>query len=152
MRRPREMRHNRQAPTPALPRKRERERASLLSSLSRLRAGLSHMEFSNRSSLRTQGPQRERKALIAAARALASALEQRPFFTFEARGYGSLRSQGRPAERLYEATTDQRTAQFSHICDSPALAGEGGALVRARRPGARMARYLRAGDMKGMAD
>src|ERR1700738_3408138 len=39
------------------------------------------------------------------ARTLASALEQRPFFTFEARGYGSLRSQGRPAERLYEATT-----------------------------------------------
>src|SRR5258705_11600534 len=54
------------------------------------------MEFSNRSSLRTQRPQRERKALIAAARTLASALEQRPFFTFEARGYGSLRSQGRP--------------------------------------------------------
>ena len=73
------------------------------------------MEFSNRSSLRTQGPQRERKALIAAARTLASALEQRPFFTFEARGYGSLRSQGRPAERLYEATTDQRTAQFSYM-------------------------------------
>src|SRR3981189_2748506 len=63
------------------------------------------MEFSNESSLRPQGPQRERKALIAAARTLASALEQRPFFTFEARGYGSLRSQGRPAERLYEATT-----------------------------------------------
>ena len=67
------------------------------------------MEFSNESSLRTQGPQRERKALIAAARTLASALKQRPFFTFEARGYGSLRSQGRPAESLYE------TAQFSHM-------------------------------------
>src|ERR1700676_2530340 len=63
------------------------------------------MEFSNESSLRTQGPQRERKALIAAARTLASALEQRPFLTSEARGYGSLRPQGRPAERLYEATT-----------------------------------------------
>src|ERR1700687_6407087 len=63
------------------------------------------MEFSNESSLRTQGPQRERKALIAAARTLASALEQRPFFTFEARDYGSLRRHGRPAERLYEATT-----------------------------------------------
>src|SRR3981189_1423634 len=63
------------------------------------------MEFSNESSLRTQGPQRERKALIAAARTLASALEQRPFFISEARGYGSLRPQGRPAERLYEATT-----------------------------------------------
>src|ERR1700694_1404352 len=63
------------------------------------------MEFSNESSLRTQGPQRERKALIAAARTLASVLEQRPFFTSEARGYGSLRPQGRPAERLYEATT-----------------------------------------------
>ena len=33
------------------------------------------------------------------------ALEQRPFFTFEARGYGSLRSQGRPVESLCEATT-----------------------------------------------
>jgi len=31
------------------------------------------------------------------ARTLVSALQQRPFFTFEARGYGSLRSQGRPA-------------------------------------------------------
>jgi hypothetical protein len=29
-------------------------------------------------------------------RTLVSALEQRPFFTFEARGDGSLRSQGRP--------------------------------------------------------
>src|SRR5258707_5327996 len=83
------------------------------------RAGLSHMEFSNRSSLRTQGPQRERKALIAAARTLASALEQRPFFTFEARGYGSLRSQGRPAERLYEATTDQRGSIQSYAIALP---------------------------------
>src|SRR5258707_5250014 len=58
------------------------------------------------------------------ARTLASALEQRPFFTFEARGYGSLRSQGRPAERLYEATTDQRTAQFSHM-RSPCACGAG---------------------------
>src|SRR5258705_10297290 len=32
------------------------------------------------------------------ARALVSALEQRPFFTFEARGDGSLRSQGRLVE------------------------------------------------------
>ena len=32
-------------------------------------------------------------ALIAAARILVSALEQRPFFTFEARGDGSLRSE-----------------------------------------------------------
>src|ERR1700682_5036310 len=71
----------------------------------RRKARLSHIEFSNESSLRTQGPQRERKALIAAARTLASALEQRPFFTSAARGYGSLRPQGRPAERLYEATT-----------------------------------------------
>src|ERR1700694_4750359 len=39
------------------------------------------------------------------ARTLASALEPRPFFTSEAKGYGSLRPQGRPAERLYEATT-----------------------------------------------
>src|ERR1700694_271894 len=39
------------------------------------------------------------------ARPLNSALEQRPFFNFEARGDGSLRSQGRPAESLCEATT-----------------------------------------------
>src|SRR5713101_769130 len=36
------------------------------------------------------------------ARNLVLALEQRPFFTFEARGDGSLRSQGRPAESLCE--------------------------------------------------
>src|SRR6266702_4716320 len=42
-------------------------------------------------------------ALIAALRTLVSALEQRPFFTFEARGDGSLRSQGRPAERERDA-------------------------------------------------
>src|SRR6266700_6350778 len=44
-------------------------------------------------------------ALIAAARTLVSTLEPRPFFTFEARGDGSLRSQGRPAEKSCEATT-----------------------------------------------
>src|SRR6266704_371096 len=44
-------------------------------------------------------------ALIAASRTLVSAPEQRPFIHFEARGYGSLRSQGRPAERSCEATT-----------------------------------------------
>src|SRR5712664_3071635 len=38
---------------------------------------------------------------------------------------GSLRSQGRPAERLYEATTDQRTAQFSHMRFPCPQAGEG---------------------------
>jgi hypothetical protein len=64
------------------------------------------MEFSNRSSLRSQGPQRERKALIAAARTLASAFEQRPFSLLRP-GLRSLRSQERSAERLYEATTDQ---------------------------------------------
>jgi hypothetical protein len=45
-------------------------------------------------------------ALIAAARILVSALEQRPFSIFEARGDGSLRSQGRPAESLCEAMTE----------------------------------------------
>jgi hypothetical protein len=44
-------------------------------------------------------------ALIAAPRNPGSALEQRPFFTFEARGDGSLRSQGRPVEGLFEAAT-----------------------------------------------
>src|SRR6266849_7993946 len=36
------------------------------------------------------------------ARTLVLALAQRPFFTFEVRGDGSLRSQGRPAESLCE--------------------------------------------------
>ena len=40
------------------------------------------------------------------ARILVSALEQRPFSIFEARGDGSLRSQGRPAESLCEAMTE----------------------------------------------
>ncbi len=39
------------------------------------------------------------------ARTLVLAVEQRPLFTFEARGDGSLRSQGRPAESLCETTT-----------------------------------------------
>jgi IS30 family transposase len=37
-----------------------------------------------------------------AARNLILALRQMPFFTFKAGGYGSLRSQGRPAESLFE--------------------------------------------------
>src|SRR6478735_337067 len=95
-------------------------------------AGLSHMEFSNESSLRTQGPQRERKALIAAARTLASALEQRPFFTFEARGYGSLRSQGRPAERLYEATTASTYGSIQSYATALPQAGRGVVSSRSR--------------------
>src|SRR5712672_3372866 len=47
------------------------------------------------------------------ARTLVSALEQRPFFTFEARGDGSLRSQGRPAERLCEATSVGRSWSYA---------------------------------------
>src|SRR5258708_15583135 len=69
----------------------------LSSRLSPVAAGLSHMEFSNRSSLRTQGPIRRGLSLRHSSRGLYS--------LFEARGYGSLRSQGRPGERLYEATT-----------------------------------------------
>ena len=63
-----------------------------MTELSRTFIGRGLAQSLGRSSLRTQGPQRERKALIAAAQTLASALQQRPFFTFEARGYGSLRS------------------------------------------------------------
>jgi hypothetical protein len=43
--------------------------------------------------------------------------EQRPFFTFEARADGSLRSQGRPAASLCEARTellDFRAAALTH--------------------------------------
>src|SRR6266581_2428197 len=71
----------------------------------RLSAGLSHMEFSMSRPCERRDPSVNAIALIAAARTLVSALEQRPFFTFGARGDGSLRSQGRPAERLCEATT-----------------------------------------------
>src|ERR1700676_1061620 len=84
------------------------------------------MEFSNESSLRTQGPQRERKGLIAAARTLASALEQRPFLTSEARGYGSLRPQGRPAERLYEATTASTYGSIQLYAIAPRVGGRAG--------------------------
>src|SRR3977135_4253541 len=69
------------------------------------RAGLSHMEFSMSRPCERRDPSVSAIALIAAARALVSALEQRPFFTFGARGDGFLRSQGRPAERLCKATT-----------------------------------------------
>src|SRR5216684_7405184 len=56
------------------------------------------------------------------ARNLVLALEQRPFFTFEARGDGSLRSQGRPADSSCEA--DRINARLdSPICDSPARKG-----------------------------
>ena len=60
------------------------------------------MQFSyvwrfNESSLRTQGPIRRGFSF--------RALEQRPFFIFEARGDGSLRSQGRPGESFRKATT-----------------------------------------------
>src|SRR6267378_5401 len=83
--------------------------------LSRLRAGLSHMEFSNRSSLRAQGPitpglESEKRPLLECRSESLRRRDERFALTL-----GSLRSQGRPAERLYEATTDQRTAQFSHM-------------------------------------
>src|ERR1700730_11043528 len=64
------------------------------------------------------------------ARTLNSALEQRPFFTFEARGDGSLRSQGRPAQKLVRGHDRINARLNSAICDSPrplrGRAGEGG--------------------------
>src|SRR6266850_651930 len=57
------------------------------------------MEFSMSRPCERRDPSVSAIALIAAARTLVSALEQRPFFTFEARGDGSLRSQGRPDGR-----------------------------------------------------
>src|SRR5260221_6693952 len=54
------------------------------------------MEFSMSRPCERRDPSVSAIALIAAARTLVSALEQRPFVTFEARGDGSLRSQGRP--------------------------------------------------------
>src|SRR5260370_37228294 len=88
--------------------------------LSRLRAGLSHMslhmpDVSMSRPCERRDPSVSAIALIAAARTLVSALEQRPFFTFEARGYGSLRSQGGLAERLCEATTVSAHAEFGHM-------------------------------------
>ena len=50
------------------------------------------MEFSMSRPCERRDPGVSAIALIAAARTLVSALEQRPFFTFEARGDGSLRS------------------------------------------------------------
>ena len=67
------------------------------------------------SSLERRDPSVSAIALIAAARALVSALEKRPFFPFEARGDGSLRSQGRPAERLCEATIVSVHAEVGHM-------------------------------------
>src|SRR6266849_10645490 len=93
--------------------------------LSRLRAGLSHMEFSNRSSLRAQGPitpglESEKRPLLECRSESLRRRDERFALTL-----GSLRSQGRPAERLCEATTDQRTAQFSHMRFPCPQAGEG---------------------------
>src|SRR6266436_3899682 len=85
-------------------------------------AGLSHMGFSMSRPCERRDPSVSAIALIAAARTLVSALEQRPFFTFEARGDGSLRSQGRPAERLCEATSVGRS--WSYAIALP-LAGRG---------------------------
>jgi hypothetical protein len=69
----------------------------------------------NGSSLRTQGPIRRGVSF--------SALEQKPFFTFEARGDGSLRSQGRLAESSCEVTTASTHGSIqSH---ATALPGEG---------------------------
>src|SRR4030081_1084081 len=85
-------------------------------SLSRLRplwAGLSHMEFSMSRPCERRDPSVSAIALIAAARTLVSALEQRPFFTFEAGGDGPLLSQGRPAERLCEATSVGRSWSYA---------------------------------------
>src|SRR5712664_698672 len=59
------------------------------------------MEFSNESSLRTQGAIR---------RGFSFWHWSSGFFSLEARGYGSLRSQGGPAESFCEATTASRTA------------------------------------------
>ena len=59
------------------------------------------------------------------ARTLNSALEQRPFFTFEARGDGSLRSQGRPAESLCEATTASTRGSIPpYAIALPVIAGQ----------------------------
>ena len=64
-------------------------------------------------------------ALIAAARTLVSVPEQRPFFAFEARGDGSLRSQGRPAESLCEATTASTHGSTQSYALALPLAGGG---------------------------
>jgi hypothetical protein len=71
----------------------------------------------NESSLRTQGPIRRGISVLA--------LEQRPFFTFKARGDGSLRSQGRPAEGLFEATTASTHGSIHSYAMALPLAGRG---------------------------
>src|ERR1035437_2604941 len=52
---------------------------------------------------------------------LVLALGQIPSATSKARGYGSLRSQGRPAESLCEAATASTRGSIQAICDSPAF-------------------------------
>jgi zinc/manganese transport system substrate-binding protein len=55
-------------------------------------------------------------ALIAGARTLVSALRQRPSFTLDARGYGSLRSQGRLAESVCETRRWENWIKLWLIC------------------------------------
>src|SRR6266850_6118456 len=54
-------------------------------------------------------------------RTLVLALERRPFFTFEARGDGSLRSQGRLVERRALATSGVAGIGFSALPPNPGL-------------------------------
>ena len=101
--------------------------------------GQSHMEFSvlsAREFFRFCGMfQRvvpvERQGPITA-RTFILALEQRAFFTFEVRGYGSLRSQGRPAESLCETQRYQHAAQFSYM-RLPCACGSGWACFNSSR-------------------
>jgi hypothetical protein len=81
-------------------------------------------------------------ALIAAARTLVLALEQRPFFTFEARGDGSLRTQGRPAESLCETTSasTRGSIQSNAIPLSPVERGRIARAIRVRSYGLSIAR------------
>jgi hypothetical protein len=72
-------------------------------------------------SLEGRDPSVSAIAFIAAARTLVSALERRPFFTFEARGDGSLRSQGRLVERRTPATSGVAGIGFSALPPNPGL-------------------------------
>jgi len=94
-------------------------------------AGLSHMEFSMRSAHEPCLFRVTFQRVVPAnagthtARTLVLAPAQRPFFTFEARGDGSLRSQGRPAERLCETTIASTRGSIHSYAIPPLCAGRG---------------------------
>jgi hypothetical protein len=78
----------------------------------------------NESSLRTQGPQRERNCAHRGGEDSRFGTGADAFFHFEARGDGSLRSQGRPVEGLFEATTATTHGSIQSCAMAPRVGGD----------------------------